>query len=154
MPHDSANSIGQRLKKARESLGLTLKEVAKKMGFSNYQTVSSIETSKRETKAWELAKLAQIYYRDIDYFLSEREDAGREPIVLWRKAKNVEDFQSRLHQRRFLNYCNNYYSLEQMLGLDTPTKFRRIPSTKDDFGGFYFVEELASKYSRILDLGS
>jgi len=154
MPHDSANSIGQRLKKARESLGLTLKEVAKKMGFSNYQTVSNIETSKREAKAWELAKLAQIYYRDINYFLSEREDAGREPIVLWRKAKNVEDFQNRLHQRRFLNYCNNYYSLEQMLGLDTPTKFRPIPSTKDDFAGFYFVEELASKYSRILDLGS
>ena len=32
------------LKKERESLGLTLKEVSNKMGFSHYQILSSIES--------------------------------------------------------------------------------------------------------------
>ena len=38
------------LKKEREELGLTLKSVSKKIGFNNYQTLSSIEAGEREIK--------------------------------------------------------------------------------------------------------
>ena len=105
MPHDSASSIGERLREARESLGLTLKEAAKKMGFSNYQTLSNVESGKREVKAWELAQLARIYYRDIDHFLQEK-TATEPAYVLWRKKKDLS--KTRVHERRFIRYCQNY----------------------------------------------
>ncbi len=37
--------LANHLKKERESLDLTLKEVSKKLRFNNYQTLSSIEAS-------------------------------------------------------------------------------------------------------------
>lgn len=152
MRQGSPSSIGGKLRTARESLGLTLKEVAKKMGFPNYQTLSNIESGRREVKVWELAKLAQIYHRDIRYFLSKQEERDKEPVVLWRKK--AESLQDKLYERKFLNYCNNYHSLEQMLGLHNPTKFQPIQCNRDDFVGFNFVENLARKYHNMLGLGS
>ena len=69
------------LKNEREELGFTLKSVSKKMGFNNYQTLSSIEAGEREVKAWELSQLANIYGRDIEYFLSS-DSAQSEPEIL------------------------------------------------------------------------
>ncbi len=43
--------IASLLKSERELLGLTLKEVSEKIGFANYQTLSSIESGERGIKA-------------------------------------------------------------------------------------------------------
>ena len=59
--------LGARLRKARESFGLTLQEVAGKLGFNNYQALSSIEDGSRQVKAHELAALSRIYFKDITY---------------------------------------------------------------------------------------
>ncbi|MGM0466779.1 MAG: helix-turn-helix domain-containing protein, partial [Acidobacteriota bacterium] len=67
---DYQKKLGALLRKERESLDLTLTEVSKKLDFNHYQTLSSIEVGERQVKAWELAKLAEIYGRDIDYFLN------------------------------------------------------------------------------------
>jgi transcriptional regulator with XRE-family HTH domain len=74
---DKNKTVGFLLKQERESLSYTLKQVAEKMGFSNYQTLSSIESGEREIKAWEIAKLAEIYGRKIDYFISPKDPVER-----------------------------------------------------------------------------
>jgi len=152
MKQSTDSSIGEKLKIARKSLGLSLNEVTKKMGFRNYQTLSNIESGKREVKAWELARLAHIYYRDINYFLSRQEDKPKDPVVLWREK--TETLQVKQYERRFLNYCNNYHSLEQLLRLHSPKKFKPISCSRDEFTGFGFVDGLAYKYYNMIGLGS
>jgi len=78
------------LKKEREKLGLSLKDVTAKLDFPNYQTLRSIETGDREIKAWELAKLAKIYGRDIDFFLSGKE-SREESKILWRSPGETSE---------------------------------------------------------------
>lgn len=47
---DKNKSIALALKKERESLKYSLKHIAEKMGFPNYQTLSSIEAGERDIK--------------------------------------------------------------------------------------------------------
>lgn len=144
-------SVGEKLKKARESLGLTLKEVATEVGFANYQTLINIEAGKREIKVWELVKLARVYYRDIDYFLED----GRiveAPSVLWRKSSS--SLKINIYERRFLKYCENYRQIEELLGTNTAKKFKPIQCKREDFVTFSFVERLAHNYHDMLGFGS
>src|SRR3990167_181556 len=85
---DEFNStLGQRLRAIREELEMTLEEVANKMGFNNYQTLSDIESGSRQVKAHELASLSKIYFKDINYFLSpEVAQSVSHPVILWRNA--------------------------------------------------------------------
>ena len=61
--------LASRLKSARESAGLPLIEAAKRLGYANYQTLSSIENAEREVKASELVKLAKVYFCNIQDLL-------------------------------------------------------------------------------------
>ncbi len=142
--------IGDRLRKAREALGLTLKKAARKMGFTNYQTLASIETGKRQIKAWELVKLARIYYRDIDYFL-EDERIAEVPPVLWRRRSPSS--KTAMNERRFLKYCENYRQTEDILGISAAGKFKPIQCKREDFGAFGFADRLARSYHDMLGFG-
>ena len=96
------------LKKERESLDFTLKEVSERIGFNNYQTLSSIEAGEREVKAWELAKLAEIYGRDMDFFIN-LESPQREVRILWRSPETSP--QKTLIERQFISICKRYQNL-------------------------------------------
>lgn len=141
--------IGKRLKEARKCMGLKLGEVAEKMGFASYQTLGSIESGKREIKAWELAKLARIYYRDVSYFLSEEQKA-ESFRVLWRTKSSSPEVKS--YERRFVRFCENYACVEESSGLKPPESLDRFKYSKADFS-FSFVRKLAGRYSAILQLG-
>jgi len=141
--------IGKRLKEARKCMGLTLGEVAEKMGFASYQTLGSIESGKREIKAWELAKLARIYYRDVSYFLSEEQETKSFP-VLWRTKSSSPEVKS--YERKFVRFCENYACMEELSGLKPPESLDRFKYSKADFS-FSFVKKLAGRYSAILQLG-
>ena len=52
--------IASHLKTARKSLGLTLVEAAKRLGFPSYQTLKSLEDGQREIKASELLKSLRV----------------------------------------------------------------------------------------------
>lgn len=105
--------IASLLKSERELLGLTLKEVSERIGFANYQTLSSIESGKRGIKAWELAKLADIYGRDIDFFLLP-EEGKNEVKILWRNPE--ESLKKEEIKRKFLLFCEKYKNLLKLLG--------------------------------------
>ena len=142
------------LKKERESLDLTLKEVSKKLGFNNYQTLSSIEAGEREVKAWELAKLAIIYGRDIDYFLN-LDLPQKEVRILWRRPETSP--QKTVIERQFISICERYQNLLKLLGEPNVSKTgSKLNIDKHELltqDAFKCVENLASKYISILKLG-
>jgi Zn-dependent peptidase ImmA (M78 family)/transcriptional regulator with XRE-family HTH domain len=147
--------LGKLLKKERETLGYRKGEVARKMGFPNYQTLSSIESGEREIKAWELFKLAEIYGRKVDYFIPGTEKP-LEPRILWRNPARISA--TLKAERKFVEFCGNYKKLLELTEdssipipicrLSNPDKatFRRK--------GYGYVTELAKEYGRLLNFGS
>jgi Zn-dependent peptidase ImmA (M78 family)/transcriptional regulator with XRE-family HTH domain len=147
--------LAKSLKKEREKLGLSLKDAASKMGFPNYQTLGSIETGEREIKAWELAKLAKIYGRDIDYFLTGKE-SHEEPKILWRSpGDSSEKNQIRI---KFLSFCRNYRHLQLVLNEKENSaqqplyQIDKIQLLKGD--AFQYIARMAKRISSDLYLGS
>lgn len=151
---DKNKLIASKLKKERENLGYTLKQISDEMGFLHYQTLRSIETGGREIKAWELAKLARIYNRKIDFFITEKAKV-HEPRVLWRTPTRTKETVKAEH--RLLLYCQNYHRLLELTGeadkhltafsLEAPDKqgFKRRP--------YDYVVELAEEFRRLLNMG-
>ncbi len=151
---DYQKKLGALLRKERESLDLTLTEVSKKLYFNHYQTLSSIEVGERQVKAWELAKLAEIYGRDIDYFLNL--DTSQEKTrILWKSPE--ESTQKSLIERQFLLICRSYQKLMELLGENEPKntalKFKIDKHELLSSNGFKYIEDLASHYSHLLNLG-
>ena len=142
------------LKKERESLDLTLKEVSRKLGFNNYQTLSSIEAGEREIKAWELAKLAKIYGRDIDYFLN-LDLPQKEARILWRSPETSP--KKTIFKRQFISICERYQNLLKLVDEARVSKTGlKIHIDKHELltqDAFKCVENLAYKYVSILNLG-
>ncbi len=147
--------LAMSLKRERENLGLSLTEVTAKLGFANYQTLRSIETGDREIKAWELAKLAKIYGRDIDFFLSGKE-SQEESKILWRSpGKTLTRKEIGI---KFLSICRNYRHLQLILNENEDFaqqpifQFDKIHLLKGD--AFQYVAGIAKRISNDLDLGS
>ena len=143
------------LKKEREKLGLSLKDVTVKLDFPNYQTLRSIETGDREIKAWELAKLAKIYGRDIDFFLSGKE-SQEESKILWRSPG--ETSKRKEIGIKFLSFCRNYRHLQKILNETENSaqqpiyRIDKIHLLQGD--AFQYVAGIAKRISNDLSLGS
>ena len=73
--------IGQRLKIAREAIGYTLKKASQESEIGE-SSISEFENSKREPKFSQLSRLAEVYRKTIDIFLSD--EPIIEDTVLWR----------------------------------------------------------------------
>jgi XRE family transcriptional regulator, fatty acid utilization regulator len=147
--------LGELLKKERETLGYKKGEVARKIGFQNYQTLSSIEAGEREIKAWELFKLAEIYGRKVNYFIPET-DRPFDPRILWRNPARTSG--TLKAERKFIEFCQNHKKLLELTEDDSiRTPICRLPSfDKATFRrkGYAYVIELAKEYSKLLNFGS
>lgn len=62
-------AVAQRLREAREYVGLSQDDVASVLGVSR-PAVSNIESGARKVEATELHLLARLYRRSVDYFLT------------------------------------------------------------------------------------
>jgi transcriptional regulator with XRE-family HTH domain len=62
--------LGERLKEAREYVGLKQDDVAKKLGIPR-SALSNIEAGSRKVDAIELAQLAKLYQRSVAWFTGE-----------------------------------------------------------------------------------
>lgn len=149
----SKNNIGSLLEKERKSLRFSLKQVAAKMGIKNYQTIASIEAGEREIKAWELAKLAQIYCRPVEFFFSGISQA-RQSKVMWRETQ--KNSQTEQAERKLLALCENYRALLELTNESEKEYSELLALKKTDFlkAEFDYVVEVADTYRRLLDLGS
>ena len=85
-----SNDLADRLKKARESVGLTLGEAATRLGFANYQTLSNIEKGERDVKASELALFARTYFCNLNTLLMGDDQPPSAMHLLWRRAPTGE----------------------------------------------------------------
>lgn len=96
-------AIGQRLRDAREVLGLTQGDAATALGVQR-TSISSIEGGKRNVTATELQKLAALYRRTAGWILGDEPDADVSASALLRATKTLseEDQQQVLRFAQFL----------------------------------------------------
>lgn len=89
MPSERA-AVGQRLRAARETLGLTQDDVAGAMGMPR-TSVIAIEGGKRNVTAVELRRLARLYRRNVQWLLGEEDDAAVVDSALYRATQDLSD---------------------------------------------------------------
>ncbi len=105
--------IASRIREERERCGLRQEDVAKHMSWdsSKHSIVVDLEAGKRDVKAWELYKLAQLFHIKVEDFF--RSTPEIKPLVLWRKKP---DETPHLQERQFFQRCEDYKFLEEALG--------------------------------------
>lgn len=144
------NELASRLKAARESLGLTLVDAAKKLGFQHYQTLKSIENSEREIKASELSRFSKVYFMSLSKLLGS-EELQLHNAFLWRnppQAGSKKQIEAEIYYR-----CEHYHLLERLLKLKTK-KGTFIDVSLDDIGSNNDITNLSEKFRDYLSLGS
>lgn len=144
------NEFASRLKAARESLGLTLVEAAKRLGFPSYQTLKNIEDGEREVKASELSKFSKVYFASIGRLLGVK-DLQYKNAFLWRNPPQAES-RKQIEAEIFFR-CEQYNLLEKLLNL----KVKRgtfLDVTIDDISSNNDVTNLSEKLRDYLSLGS
>ncbi|HYM07246.1 MAG TPA: XRE family transcriptional regulator [Candidatus Dormibacteraeota bacterium] len=82
--------LGLRLKRARESCGLTQEDVAQEMGMVR-PTIAQIELGNRSVSGLELANFSYLYARDIREFLADSFDVESLASVLLRADDDAGD---------------------------------------------------------------
>lgn len=99
--------VGQRLRSARETLGLTQEDVASALGIPRTSMIS-MEAGKRNVTALELRRLARLYRRSVAWILGEEPDeaeqASAEDEALFRATSELsaEDREQVLKFAQFL----------------------------------------------------
>jgi transcriptional regulator with XRE-family HTH domain len=91
MPDEAKQQLAERLREAREYLGLSQEEVAQQMGMLR-PAISQIENGNRRVDAIELGKFAKLYQRPVSFFTGE-EAVGEAPQIemLKRTAEELSD---------------------------------------------------------------
>ncbi len=143
--------IAKRIKEERKRCNLRQDDVAKYMGWdsSAHSIVVELEAGRRELKAWELYKLAQLFHIQIEDFF--KEGATVTPLILWR---NKPEDTAALKERQFIQRCEDYKFLEDLLGEKLPVK-RDLPKHKLDIKKttFGWANEIADMVRNELNLG-
>lgn len=71
MKNDTKNTIGNRIKEARERAGLLQSDLAKKVGFASPTAISLIENEERKVNAEMLGKIADVLHVDVNTLLGK-----------------------------------------------------------------------------------
>lgn len=85
-PKKAPNSIGQRIKAAREKAKLTQSDLAVLLGYTSPTAVSLIEDDKRSVKVETLEKIAGVLHQDVNYLAT-----GKMPNVTIKTALRADD---------------------------------------------------------------
>lgn len=104
--------LGKRIKEERQKVRLTQEDLAKSVGWKNYQTVVQIEAGDREVKAWELAKIARALNVDMHALLANEGASEGRPYVLWREKPTAK---AETFERNFLRRCEDHQFLEDLI---------------------------------------
>jgi Zn-dependent peptidase ImmA (M78 family)/DNA-binding XRE family transcriptional regulator len=121
-------ALGERLKLARNGIGLTQGQVAEATGLGP-STLSEFESNTREPKLAQLKRLADAYRRPLDYFLAESEPPRE--VVLWRErpsSPKAEELQCRL-----LTLAHQYHKVEMLCEERRAHELPRFESGVEEF---------------------
>jgi Zn-dependent peptidase ImmA (M78 family)/DNA-binding XRE family transcriptional regulator len=105
-------NIGRRLEEARHAIGYTLEKASEESGIGK-SSISEFENSKREPKFSQLSKLAEVYRRTIEFFLTEERPV--EEVMLWREQPDREE-EKKKYEAEFHQLCQRYHKLEMLTG--------------------------------------
>lgn len=142
------HSLPRAIRDAREAQGMTQQDLATRAGFNSLQTVSDIERGRRDVKAWEAVRIAQVLRTSVDVLLGLA-DAPR-ARVLWRRGSPGASGE---RESRLLERARRYGLLEAWCGLP-PAEPLPDYAFEPVGASFADVARLASWTGQALDLGS
>jgi len=149
--------IGRRLKNAREALGLSQEEVARKAGIPR-PAVSLIESGRRSVSSLELVRLAALYRRPVSSFLEAQEVGAREEealsLLLRADQVSAADHAELIAVHGF---CREYADLERLVvgqGYFQVPEYHVSPRSRREENAIREGERLAANERRRLGLGS
>jgi Zn-dependent peptidase ImmA (M78 family) len=133
--------IGERLRIARGAIGYTLEKVAAETGIGQ-SSLCEFEKDKREPRFSQLSRLAGLYRRSIEFFLSE--ECVVQDVMLWRDPPSQEA-EVRQTEAEFRQLCEQYHRLEL---LTSESKREDLPLAQGTQETFTFRESgrLASDF--------
>jgi transcriptional regulator with XRE-family HTH domain len=106
---DAWRELGERLREAREYVGLSQEQVANALGIPR-PSVSGMETGKRKVSTIELQELARLYKRPYSYFLGDEDEewqaADESARALFRAGKGLSE-RDREQVVRFAEFLGN-----------------------------------------------
>lgn len=107
---NTKEQIAQRIREAREYLGLSQGAVADAIGVPR-PSISMMESGQRKVSADELRKLAKLYRKPYEYFLGEdivdeNAESAESATALFRAAKDLSE-NDRLQVLRFAEFLRN-----------------------------------------------
>lgn len=110
--------LGQRLKRAREAIGLTQKRVANQVELTRV-AISQIESGHRAVSSLELRYLSRLYGQDMTSFLEERPVEKDAPAILIRAHPDLiaNENSGDLFQNA-TELLREYTNLKELLDLD------------------------------------
>lgn len=106
MSDEARKQLADRLREAREYLGLSQEEVAQHVGLPR-PAVSQIENGNRRVDAIELAKFAKLYQRPITFFAGEEARRDAPQIELLKRAASELSDKDRAEVLRFAEFLRS-----------------------------------------------
>ena len=143
-------NLGERLRKKRESLGLTRAEAAQIAGFENQQILYKIEKGLRKIQIDELIALSKAYAFDVNLFLLSEQPA-QNANIFWRAEEKPPKPVKKKFELQLKMFLDRFIHLQKILGKEKMgTKLSNITqqlSSLDD------AAEVGEQYSKMLNLG-
>jgi Zn-dependent peptidase ImmA (M78 family)/DNA-binding XRE family transcriptional regulator len=121
--------VGERLRIARNAIGYTLEKTAAETGIGQ-SSLSEFENGKREPKFSQLSRLAELYKRSVEFFLSS--EPLIEDVMLWRDAPAQEE-QIKETEGEFRQLCEQYHRLELLMGESKAVSLPQAQGSRDTF---------------------
>jgi len=141
--------IGRRLKNARDAIGYTLEKAEKESGIGA-SSLSEFENGKREPKFSQISRLAEVYKRSIDFFLTDKLPA--EPVMLWRDGPGSQE-EKKETEAEFRRLCQQYHKLEVLMGEVKRPRFHEPDISKAEEFSFQRAASFAGELRNQLCLG-
>lgn len=152
----SRKQIGSRLRKAREELGFTQRDVAEAMEMHR-PTITEIEAGRRAVSTEELYRFSSLFVLPIHALLGEAAPKSSDVERILFRAETVETPMVRTAVRRFMDRCRAECELERLLGIDPLPDARPAYRADPPRGKWQAIrqgEEIAKAERRRLELGS
>lgn len=107
-PSPDRQMLSDRLREAREYVGLTQDDVARKLGIPR-SALSHMEAGERKVEALELTQLAKLYQRDLAWFTGEKLKAAKVPKDVAYLARAAEELspKDRAELSRFADFLKS-----------------------------------------------
>jgi len=141
-------NIGQRLQDARKAIGYTLDKASEESGIGP-SSISEFENDKREPKFSQISKLAEVYHRTVEFFLTD--EPIIENVMLWRDAPETSDDMKKT-EAEFQQLCQQYHRLEVLCGEVRRSNLPVLEIKREEFD-YRQAGRLSEKFQREYILG-